>query len=273
MHLNIYAVDIVSRLFKLKYQTNSHLAGPHSAVINVSDSRYVSDCRSRGHKFGPDPYFCVDWSWNNFYGHSPPFSWFKKGCWATSESVCMNYWSITSSRLPRKESVVRWTVHPDMTVAVDWDYRSKPNQTRRLTLVYFLIHFWVHQFGIRSVGYFICATSWDHDTYSSICMIELFISWCHLLITFANSLDPDQAQENVGHDLDPNYLTLCWYSWKNFWKLILKEISRQQKSMKNFLGAKSLMCMCMFSSEVRCLVFVLYLHPLKGDSSTESKEV
>ena len=29
---------------------------------------------------------------------------------------------------------------------------------------------------------------------------------CHLLITFANSLDPDQARQNVGPDLDPNCL-------------------------------------------------------------------
>ena len=28
--------------------------------------------------------------------------------------------------------------------------------------------------------------------------------FCHLLITFANSLDPDQARQNVGPDLDPN---------------------------------------------------------------------
>ena len=27
--------------------------------------------------------------------------------------------------------------------------------------------------------------------------------WCHLLITFANNLDPDQAQQNVGPDQDP----------------------------------------------------------------------
>ena len=32
-------------------------------------------------------------------------------------------------------------------------------------------------------------------------------NFCHLLITFANSLDPDQAQQNVGPDLDPNCLT------------------------------------------------------------------
>ena len=29
----------------------------------------------------------------------------------------------------------------------------------------------------------------------------------HLLITIANILDPDQARQNVGPDLDPNCLT------------------------------------------------------------------
>ena len=32
-------------------------------------------------------------------------------------------------------------------------------------------------------------------------------NFCHLLITYANSLDPDQAQHNAGPDLDPNCLT------------------------------------------------------------------
>ena len=31
--------------------------------------------------------------------------------------------------------------------------------------------------------------------------------FCHLLITFANSLYPDLARQNVGPDLDPNCLT------------------------------------------------------------------
>ena len=31
--------------------------------------------------------------------------------------------------------------------------------------------------------------------------------FCRLLITFANSLEPDQTQQNVGPDLDPNCLT------------------------------------------------------------------
>ena len=32
--------------------------------------------------------------------------------------------------------------------------------------------------------------------------------FCHLLITFANSLDPDQDQQNIDPVLDPNGLTL-----------------------------------------------------------------
>ena len=35
-----------------------------------------------------------------------------------------------------------------------------------------------------------------------------------LNVIFANSLDPDQARQNVGPDLDPNCLTLRWYSLK-----------------------------------------------------------
>ena len=31
---------------------------------------------------------------------------------------------------------------------------------------------------------------------------------CHLLIIFANNLDPDQVQQNIGPDLDSNCLTL-----------------------------------------------------------------
>ena len=33
-------------------------------------------------------------------------------------------------------------------------------------------------------------------------------NFCHLLITFANSLGPDQDQRTIGPDLDPNCLTL-----------------------------------------------------------------
>ena len=42
---------------------------------------------------------------------------------------------------------------------------------------------------------------------------------CRLLMSFVNRLDPDQARQNVGPDLDPNCLTIWWYYWKKwFWK-------------------------------------------------------
>ena len=81
--------------------------GPRSPVGNVSGYRCVSDCRSRGREFdpGPVPYFRGDWSWNNFYGHSPPFRWFiQEGLLSvTSKSMCTNYWLTACSSLPRKK--------------------------------------------------------------------------------------------------------------------------------------------------------------------------
>ena len=83
------------------------LAGLRSAVGNVSGYRCVSDCRSRGREFdpGPAPYFRGDWSWNDFYSHSPPFRWFiQEGLLSvTSESMCTNYWLTACSSLPRKK--------------------------------------------------------------------------------------------------------------------------------------------------------------------------
>ena len=52
-------------------------------------------------------------------------------------------------------------------------------------------------------------------------------------MTIANSLDPAQARQNVGPDLDLTCLTLGWYSRKYFSKkLILKQISRRQKVIR-----------------------------------------
>ena len=74
------------------------------------------------------------------------------------------------------------------------------------------------------------------------CTLNSLPTKCRLLITFANSLDPDQARQNVGPDLDQNCLTLWSYSWKNFSKkLILKKISRRQKKRETkFPMAKEL---------------------------------
>ena len=41
--------------------------------------------------------------------------------------------------------------------------------------------------------------------------LSLLAETCHLLTTFANSLDPDQAQQNVGPDLDTKLMSLRLY--------------------------------------------------------------
>ena len=76
------------------------------------------------------------------------------------------------------------------------------------------------------------------------CSFNSFLAncdFCHLLITLANSLDPDQDRQNVGPDLDPNCLTLWWYSWKNFRKKLILERNpqRMRKSWKITQHAKS----------------------------------
>ena len=52
-----------------------------------------------------------------------------------------------------------------------------------------------------------------------------------MLVAYANSLDPDQARQNVGPDLDPICLTLRWYSWK---KLELFFYKKKQMSPPPF---------------------------------------
>ena len=65
--------------------------------------------------------------------------------------------------------------------------------------------------------------------------------FCRLLITFTNSLNPDQDRQNVGPDLDPNCLTLILFLKETFENIILKERSADSnKSMHNFPAFKEL---------------------------------
>ena len=88
-------------------QKELKLTGLRSAVGSVSGNRWESNCRSRGREFdpGPVPYFRGDWSWKNFYGHSPPFRWIieEELLSVTSESMCLKYWLTACSSLPRKK--------------------------------------------------------------------------------------------------------------------------------------------------------------------------
>ena len=54
-----------------------------------------------------------------------------------------------------------------------------------------------------------------------------------LLIIYANSLDPDQAQQNVGPNLDQLFDTLMVFL-KDFFEKVKKIIHRRQKSMQNY---------------------------------------
>ena len=62
----------------------------------------------------------------------------------------------------------------------------------------------------RRLLFIACGTSY-HSAVAVSRVINSFLAcgnFCRLLITFANSLDPDQDRQNVGPDLDPNRLTL-----------------------------------------------------------------
>ena len=57
---------------------------------------------------------------------------------------------------------------------------------------------------------------------------------CHLLTTFENSLDTDQAPCFVGPDLYPICLTHRWYSWKIFWKSWFWKNQQRTKKHEKF---------------------------------------
>ena len=59
---------------------------------------------------------------------------------------------------------------------------------------------------------------------------------CRLLITFANSLDPDQDQQNVGPDLDPNCLCHTHF----FEKVNFETVSRRHGKHENYPACKEL---------------------------------
>ena len=79
-------------------------------------------------------------SWNNFYGHSPPFRWIiQEGLMSdTIESMCIKYWLITCLCLPRKR-VVRWTDRPIMTIAVDLGPKATKQTNKTIFVHAFVI--------------------------------------------------------------------------------------------------------------------------------------
>ena len=100
--------------------------------------------------------------------------------------------------------------------------------------------------------------------------MKAFTHCCRLLITFANSLDPDQAIQNVPSDLDPCCLTLIVFL-KEFFEYIdfenkmqttkkhAKSPGRQRMKMVLCALHKDLQAILLFPSIAGCMhVCLLY---------------
>ena len=75
------------------------------------------------------------------------------------------------------------------------------------------------------------------------CYFSSFLAsgdFCHLLITFANSLQPDQDLQNVVPDLDQNCLidTLIVFLKDFFEKFNFEKSADENESMKNYQACK-----------------------------------
>ena len=68
--------------------------------------------------------------------------------------------------------------------------------------------------------------------------------FCHLLITFAKSLDSDQARQTVGLDLDPNCLPPSWY-----WNILRKTIEGYLNYFDNIIFDKIFLKQNIFVSD------------------------
>ena len=75
-----------------------------------------------------------------------------------------------------------------------------------------------------------------------------------LLISFTHSLDPDQATNLVGPDLDPNCLTLIAFL-KKFWKKLISGKNQQSTiNMQNYPEGKELIIQC---NAMQCNITVI----------------
>ena len=72
-----------------------------------------------------------------------------------------------------------------------------------------------------------CMHSWESQELKCLPHSGEF---CHLLITFANSLDPDQEPQNVGPGLNPSRFD----TWTNF----LKKVNFKKVSARNYPACK-----------------------------------
>ena len=154
--------------------------GPVSAVGKASWLQIQgSQVQSR-----PDPILGGDWSWNKYYGHSPPSAdsrrvvvSYKQKC---VHEVLVNH----LVKIAQEKRVVRWTDRLNMTITVDWDVKNKIKQTKQWTILNLTVsnyqtlsvvapeyHPWHHGFGVFRHSTLHCRSKFDklclsHDVVS-----------------------------------------------------------------------------------------------------------
>ena len=101
--------------------------GWRNTVGNVFGYRCVSDCRSIGPALSHT--FHGDWSWNIFYGHSPPFCWIiQEGLLSvTSESMCTKYLIRDGTGSYIKNNNIVYLLEGTFLIQFSWNFMSCKN--------------------------------------------------------------------------------------------------------------------------------------------------
>ena len=105
---------------------------------------------------------------------------------------------------------ITWYYMYRRTFVKGWNILIHDNLWHHLNWVLENKEFVIKHLKARPALMFLCVQMGITQTLKTAFLNSLPASgkFCHLLIIFANSLDPDQARQNVGPDLDPNRITL-----------------------------------------------------------------
>ena len=141
---------------------------------------------------------------------------------AERHSVLFIVWADMKRHIREKSLMNVRCVENILVIHLFWEDTEKYIQEKNHILVIF-----VAKNSVRGVR-------WTCIVWSPILILNSFPAsgyFCHLLITFASSLDPDKAWQNVGPDLDPKCLTLWWYSWKIFLKKLNPQMTKKHANL------------------------------------------
>ena len=108
-----------------------------SAVSNISYYKYLSDCRSRGHKFDPGrshTFVVTDYEMIDAAFSSLPL--IPEGLLSvTSESMCRKYWLTALVKLVKERVWLGELDHPVMTIALDLDIKYQTKQAKETKIL------------------------------------------------------------------------------------------------------------------------------------------